>query len=238
MTPNKFLISDASFDMRTDSAGIGVIDLHTKRKYMQKLENCPDSQYAEYRALILSAQIALQNKYDNVVFVYDNMTLNVKMLDKHLIDRIKHYQFLWLKREYLHEADKLARKAHELQQTIYVEQIYDLVQAYKSYGDNSKLKTMMLIATSEQRKVLKAFIDKERHAGFQLDEKNIHFFRTAYGLIQNNKLKKKFLNFLNRHFYINIFDREIFKKQSKKHYAAFIQSIFDTYKQKTLKTTS
>ena len=209
MTPNKFLISDGSYDEKSKDAGIGVIDLFTSKHYMQKLQNCPSSQYA--------------------------MTLDVRIFDKHLIGKIKFYQFLWLKREYLHEADRLAKKAHELQKIIYVEQVSNIVQSYRSYSDNKKLKSMLLIANNEQKQVLRAFIDKKYHAGCMLSQEDLSFFRTVYGLIQNNKLKKKFLRYLDRHSYVDIYTYDIYKKCTQEHYKLFIHTIFDSYRDKQKK---
>jgi len=120
MKNNVFMISDASYSDDTRCAGLGVIDLYTNKKYSQTLNNIVDSSIAEYRALVLSVQIAIKNKYENVVFVYDNKNLDLLSLKIWLDGKIESFQFLWLKREYVKEADKLARKARKLQEDFHI----------------------------------------------------------------------------------------------------------------------
>ena len=120
MTDNVFMISDASYSDNTQCAGLGVVDLYSNKKYSQHLLKIESSSDAEYRALLLSVSIALKNKYNNVVFVYDNKSLDLKSLIIWLHGKIESFQFLWLKRSYVKDADKIARKARELTEKLHI----------------------------------------------------------------------------------------------------------------------
>ena len=58
MHDNIFMISDASYSEATKCAGLGVIDLHSNKKYSQSLREIKDSYSAEYNAVLLSVSIA------------------------------------------------------------------------------------------------------------------------------------------------------------------------------------
>lgn len=123
MTDNIFMISDASYSSKTKCAGLGVIDLHTGKKYSHSVCDIKNSHAAEYRALLLSVRIAIENGYDNVVFVYDNKGLNLDTLKLWLVGKIHSYQFLWLKRAFVDDADKLARKARALYEKLHISEV-------------------------------------------------------------------------------------------------------------------
>ena len=65
MTNNIFMISDASYSDSTKCAGLGVIDLHTGKKYSSYICGIRNSTTAEYRALFLSVQVAINHPIKN-----------------------------------------------------------------------------------------------------------------------------------------------------------------------------
>lgn len=112
------MISDASYCEISKKAGIGVVDAHSGEKYSTILLNVENSTVAEFVALVYSVKIALKNKYKNVVFVYDCMFLDIANLEKYIEGKFMYAQFLWLKRDFTSEADKLARKALTLAKSL------------------------------------------------------------------------------------------------------------------------
>ncbi len=109
-----FMISDASYSSQTQVAGLGIVDTHTQKSYKISKADISDPKEAEFYALIYSVKIAMEKKYDNVVFVYDCKQLDLQELQKYANKKFKSAQFLWLKRVYVDEADRLAKKARTL----------------------------------------------------------------------------------------------------------------------------
>jgi len=58
------------------------------------------------------------------VFVYDNKSLNLDTLKLWLVGKIDSYQFLWFKRNFVYDADKLAKKARVLHEKLIVKDIF------------------------------------------------------------------------------------------------------------------
>lgn len=236
MTDNIFMISDASYSFQTKCAGLGVVDLHSGKKYSHPICDVKDSHDAEYRALLLSVKIAIKNKYENVVFVYDNSTLNLNLLKKYLKDKIKSFQFLWLKRVFVKEADALARKARKLQEKLSIKtrKIDDkiLVDVFKEYSANEIIKSFLVIANKNEYEILKTYINNKKYSPCLIDEKSIVFFSTIYYLLSKTKCKKRFLKFIDWH-YPKIMDINEFKSIRKKsHYTKIIKSIIFNLKEK------
>ena len=234
MTDNIFMVSDASYSSQTKCAGLGVIDIHTGKKYSRSICNIEDSSMAEYRALFLSVQIAIKNGYDNVVFVYDNKDLKLKKLKRWLIGRIDSYQFLWLKRVFVDDADKLARKARDIQEKILKSSrgnlILDdnnLLPIFKSYSTKKILKAFITIATKADAKILRLFIDDKSYSLSKIDKDSIKLYIDIYHLITIEKDKRIFLRLIKQNYngYIEMEKLQMLK--SDEYYLIIIKSIID-----------
>lgn len=108
MENNVIYLCDASFDPHTKEAGIGVKNLYTNQNYALCVQ-ARNVLEAEEFALIEAIEHALEHHHRNCVFVYDNIGIDTKGLGSFfgsLFDRI---QFLWMKRDYLKQVDRLAR---------------------------------------------------------------------------------------------------------------------------------
>lgn len=107
MEANVIYLSDASYDPLTKEAGIGVTNLTTNQSRSLYL-HATSVHEAEEFALIEAIEHAIEHHHRNCVFVYDNMgidTKNIGAFFSRMFDRI---QFLWMKRDYLKQVDKLA----------------------------------------------------------------------------------------------------------------------------------
>ena len=107
MENNVIYLSDASYDHLTKEAGIGVKNLSSNQSHsvfvhaMNVLE-------AEEFALIEAIEHAIAHHHRNCVFVYDNMGIDTKSIGEFFSQMFDQIQFLWMKREYLKQVDKLA----------------------------------------------------------------------------------------------------------------------------------
>jgi len=234
MTDNIFMISDASHSSHTKCAGLGVIDLHTGKKYSHSLCNIEDSSIAEYRALFLSVRIAIKNGYDNVVFVYDNKGLKLKKLKRWLIGRIDSYQFLWLKRVFVEDADKLARKARDLQEKILKSGKSDLILddsnlllTFKSYSTKKIVKAFIAIAAKNDAKILRLFINNKFYSLIKINENSMNFYIDIYHLITKEKDKKYFWKFIKQNYNGDIETRKLQILKSDEYYLLIVKNIID-----------
>ena len=234
MTDNIFMISDASHSCETKCAGLGVIDLHTGKKYSNSVCNIENSSMAEYRALFLSVQIAINNSYDNVVFVYDNKELNLDTLKLWLIGKIDLYQFLWLKRVFVNDADKIARKARSLQEKILKSNKKNLILddnnlllTFKEYPTKKIIKAFLVIATKADAKILRLFVDDKSYSLTKINKDSINFYIDIYHLITKEKDKRLFLKFVKQNYNGNIDMEKSQLLKNDEHHLAIIKSIID-----------
>lgn len=234
MTDNIFMISDASFSNRTKCAGLGVIDLHTGKKYSHSISNIKDSYLAEYRALLFSVRVAIDNGYDNVVFVYDNKDLNLDTLKLWLVDKIVSYQFLWLKREFVNDADKLARKARSLQEKLIIKKIVrkrlddtDLVQVFRSYSQSKIIRAFVSITNDAEYDILKSYRNNQLYPPVLVEESSLDFFSDIYNLLKAKKNRQRFYKFINRSCSKNIDVIQFKTPKSQTHYISVIKKIIN-----------
>jgi len=234
MTDNIFMISDASYSDTTKCAGLGVIDLHTGQKYSHSLCKMKNSHVAEYRALCLSVRIAIQNNYDNVVFVYDNQSLKLDTLKLWLLDKIQTYQFLWLKRAYVDDADKLARKARTLQEKLIANKTPSLVisddnilQVLKTYPKKKILRACMKIANKEESVILNTHIKDEKYPPVLVSENSIDFYSDVYHLLSKQKAKaqKSYLKFIDKNYSKNIDIDKFLRAKPNEYYVVLVHKI-------------
>lgn len=146
MENNVIYLSDASFDPHTKEAGIGIKNLYTGHtdaiitKAVSVLE-------AEEFALLEAINHALRHGHKNCVFIFDNININTKSIAEFFAPLFEKIQFLWMKREYLHEVDALAynvrakSKASSLMHTIQ--------QTAKEISDEELIATFMPLTNGE-----------------------------------------------------------------------------------------
>ena len=216
MENNIFMISDASFMEDKNLAGVGVVDLNTNQKYSKIYQKVKNSYFAEFYALVYSVQIALKNNYENVVFIYDNQSLDITNLKLYVKDKFKSVQFLWLKREYVDQADKLASKALQLAKELNIKPIpYKkvmkkqkiipddrvLINIFCSCKDIQILNASLKFAKKREKNVIQGYILKktiklkENGKLIGVGSKKRTFMRFVYHSLSTN-LKNDFYNYL------------------------------------------
>lgn len=107
MENNVIYLSDASYDHRTKEAGIGVKNLTTNQNH-SVFVHAMNVHEAEEFALIEAITHAIAHHHRNCVFVYDNMGIDTKSIGEFFSQMFDRIQFLWMKRDYLKQVDKLA----------------------------------------------------------------------------------------------------------------------------------
>ncbi|MDD2839169.1 MAG: hypothetical protein PHX59_09465 [Sulfuricurvum sp.] len=107
MQPNVIYLSDASFDSATCSAGIGVKNLFSGESMSLGIQ-AEGINEAEEIALLCAIEHAYTHGHRNCVFVYDNLNIDTKILKGFYGAMFEKIQFMWFKREYLGEVDRLA----------------------------------------------------------------------------------------------------------------------------------
>jgi len=206
------MISDASYSSKTKCAGLGVIDLYTGRKYSHSVCNIKNSHAAEYRALLLSVRIAIKNGYDNVVFVYDNKGLNLDTLKLWLVGKIHSYQFLWLKRSFVNDADKLARKARRLYEKLHIsEAAKPISSCTKKKKNHNNLQNQTLIeairlkpvkqiakfcshiAGKEEKKLIDSYFDNKKSIDYTPTKNGVDTLMLLCHLLPKDIRKNFFL---------------------------------------------
>lgn len=110
MERNVIYCSDASFNPRTKEAGLGIKNLTTGESHSVAVY--ADSIHeAEEFALLEAINHAIINRHHNCIFVYDNLGIDTKSIGVFYAKAFEMIQFLWCKREYLIEVDRLASHA-------------------------------------------------------------------------------------------------------------------------------
>ncbi|HQS67867.1 MAG TPA: hypothetical protein PLM93_11840 [Sulfuricurvum sp.] len=107
MENNVIYLSDASFDPHTKEAGIGIKNLYTGHTDAIAMTAVSAFEAEEF-ALLEAINHALRHGHKNCVFVFDNLNINTKSIGEFFSPMFEKIQFLWMKREYLHEVDTLA----------------------------------------------------------------------------------------------------------------------------------
>jgi len=231
---NIFLISDASYCIKSKVAGVATFDTSTGRKFSNSII-CGSIREAEFIALVFSIKIALQNQYNNVVFVYDDITLNIDRIDQYITGKIQHYQFLWLKRSYLFEVDKLAKKARRVQENLgkvankklklrmpdHQLQGKELLEAFKDHNSTTILRSSCVIADTKERRCLHLYMGNKNIAPNVFKDVDYNFLNFVYHMLPV-KDQQLFFQFLN----MVIIDGVIKNKicQPKKQ-AVYIQTV-------------
>ncbi|GGD49023.1 hypothetical protein GCM10012288_23900 [Malaciobacter pacificus] len=165
---NIFMISDASYCDKTKKAGIGVIDTFSGNKYSTTLENIKNIHEAEFIALVYSVKIALNKEYADVVFVYDCKGIDISNLELYVKYKFTSAQFLWLTRNFISDADKLAKKALTLARSLKALKMNpqklkkkndsNIVKVFSSYSYKDIIKACSFSANEIEKEALNIFL--------------------------------------------------------------------------------
>lgn len=107
MENNVIYLSDASFDPHTKEAGIGVKNLYTNQSHALLIQARSVLEAEEF-ALIEAISHAIEHDHRNCVFVYDNLGIDTQTIGAFFGSLFDQIQFLWMKRDYLKQVDRLA----------------------------------------------------------------------------------------------------------------------------------
>lgn len=107
MEPNIIYCSDASYDLKTKEAGLGIKNLTTGVSHSVAL-TASSVQEAEEFALLEAINHAILHRHRNCIFVYDNISIDTASIGAFYANAFEMIQFLWCKRDYLVEVDRLA----------------------------------------------------------------------------------------------------------------------------------
>ncbi|QOP46811.1 reverse transcriptase-like protein [Sulfurimonas paralvinellae] len=232
MNDNVFMISDASYCDQTQCAGLGVIDLFTGQRYSCSVSNIENSYLAEYYALLFSVQIAIKNKYNNVVFVYDNKVLKLDSLKIWLQDKIHSYQFLWLKRGFTEDADALAKKARFLEEKIIHKKYLrrsitkdKLLQRFTNYSQHKIIRAFFTIANENEYRILKAYRDNQKYASVLVDSHSLDFYSDIYNILRGKKSKERFYKFIYNNYAVKVDKVKFQTPKSQEYYLALVKKI-------------
>jgi hypothetical protein len=244
MQNNIFLVSDASYSFETKVAGLGVVNLSNGLRYSTSTINIPSSNDAEFRALLYSIHIALRNNLDNVVFVYDNLSLNLSSIKQYLTDKISTFQFLWLKRDFVHEADRVAFKARALRETLLVSSSsnvklsvlegdlkdVDLLVAFKEKPLYVLFRTSSIITDEKNKEIIYHYLNrtcpKRLHPEQSLDYRFLNFI---YLLLSSEK-RIGYFNYLEKNVVKDINKQKLKLLQKNSFYIVMIKNILGEIK--------
>jgi len=244
---NIFLVSDASYCYQSKVAGLSSFDLYTGRKhYMSKVLLSGKSREAEFAALVYSIYIAIQANYNNVVFIYDDITLDTDRAHKVISGKIKNYQFLWLKRSYVDAVDKVAKKARLLHKNMsmvankkirlrspdYDLQGFELLEAFKDRDSATIIKACCAIANSIEKECLDQYL---KNKPFKLKQNSFRyeFFNFVYFLVSTNN-KSKFYEFLNNSINEDLKKEKIVQLKKQAVYIEMMETILTILKKHQL----
>lgn len=207
MKDNIFLLSDASYCSKTNIAGIGVVDTYNSKKYFFKIRGITTSSQSEFIALLYSIKIALKEEYNHVVFVYDCKNLDLDNLKLYIKDKFHSSQFLWLKRNFICEADFLAKKALSLSNNLaffpeiikknHKLNISEAINCFSSYSYKQIIKSVMYCANKKECELLDIFL-KGKYDIYNLPEyksDDVQLYRFIYHMLAKNK-RDKFYEFI------------------------------------------
>jgi hypothetical protein len=107
METNVIYLSDASFDHQTKEAGLGIKNLSTGLCHSLYLHASTPHEAEEF-ALLEAINHAIANHHRNCIFVYDNINIDTQSIEMFYSKMFEKIQFLWCKRDYLAEVDRLA----------------------------------------------------------------------------------------------------------------------------------
>lgn len=107
METNVIYLSDASFDHKSKEAGLAIKNLSTGLCHSLYLHASTPHEAEEF-ALLEAINHAIANHHRNCIFVYDDINIDTKSIEMFYSKMFEKIQFLWCKRDYLAEVDRLA----------------------------------------------------------------------------------------------------------------------------------
>lgn len=143
MQPNVIYLSDASYEHETGYAGLGIKNLSTGESLSMGI-HAEGVGAAEEYALIFAIEHALTHNHRNCVFVYDNIGIDIHSLHAFYAGMFEKLQFMWFKREYLGEVDRLASQARSKKEKL---SHLSLLQKYIPALSEQMLVTMFMPLT-------------------------------------------------------------------------------------------
>jgi hypothetical protein len=214
-----FMLSDASYSYRSKVAGLAVYDSFSKETHQFVLKQVINVAKAEASALVMSIKIALEKNYDNVVFFYDHLNLNLTSIEQYFQNNFQSMQFVWVKRDLISIADKVAKQTrlnYEKNEAsncllvpksmIYkVENLSDkeLYGYMQKYSLKQLCELFSLIANPREKEILegyiyntKAKIKKKKKRTF--GSKKFVFFKAIFVLLSKQE-KKDFFQYLKQY---------------------------------------
>jgi len=139
-------LSDASFDHKTRVSVIGITETISGKTYQFLYENPKNPTDAEKFGVQKAIEIALNEKFDNVVFICDNKSaINMtrkKFFSKEELRSLFWYtQFVWLPREFMGSADFLSKHVDkELEAKILQSKEKNTADKYESFEAKHRTK--------------------------------------------------------------------------------------------------
>lgn len=146
MENNVIYLSDASFNSVTKEAGLGIKNLYTGDTYAL-LTKAISVFEAEEFALLEAINHAQQHRHKNCVFIFDNININTKSIGEFFSPMFEKIQFLWMKREYLHEVDALAHNVRSKCKPNSL--VHTIQQTAKEISDEELIATFMPLTNSD-----------------------------------------------------------------------------------------
>lgn len=146
MENNVIYLSDASYDPHTKEAGIGIKNLYTGHTDAIAM-TAVSALEAEEFALIEAISHALRHNHKNCVFIFDNININTRSIGEFFSPFFKKIQFLWMKREYLHEVDALAYNVRAKDKPNSL--MHTIQQTAKELSDEELIATFMPLTNGE-----------------------------------------------------------------------------------------
>ncbi|UTJ07116.1 hypothetical protein [Arcobacter roscoffensis] len=203
MKTNTFFISDASYCSLTKIAVIASLCPIRNIQKTLTLKNIDSVNKAETLAVLLSIKLAIKYKIKNAVFIYDNNSVDRLLIENIFQSSFDCIQLLWVKRDLIKSVDKLARDTFR-ELVFPVERTEkslknSIVNIFKQYDDNLKIKAAMKIANKKEYKVLETFLNN-RYRLESLHEvklKNTGLMKFVYQTLSDEK-KKKFYSYLEK----------------------------------------
>lgn len=146
MENNVIYLSDASYDTHTKEAGIGIKNLFTGHTDAIAMTAVSAFEAEEF-ALIEAINHAQRHGHKNCVFIFDNININTKSIGEFFSPMFEKIQFLWMKREYLHEVDALAYNVRAKDKPSSL--MHTIQQTAKELSDEELIATFMPLTNGE-----------------------------------------------------------------------------------------
>jgi len=205
MKTNTFFISDASYCEISKTATVASLCPMREIKETRILKNIQSIKHAETSALLLSIKLAIKYNIKNAVFIYDNNSIEKYLIENTYKEHFDCIQLLWVKRDLIKPADKAAKDVFK--KLVYPEVVSknslqkktsDMVNFFKSYDDDLKIKAALRIATIKEHTVLNTFLNNKYKLNslHEVNLKNTTLMKFVYQVLSLEN-RKKFYEYLS-----------------------------------------